>query len=504
MKKFTDTQKKWALTATMIAVLGCSVSFNSQQYKVTSLELSSEAEVETATPKEKKLEFAKLDLPTADGMLKASLVSVGENTAVHLSPRTNTEGKAEFECPQCTEDAIIIKQPLLKSNLGNISVAIAAKLEKDKNKVVKVANETVKDDSDDSDVELSAKDKERDERKDEARKEREERKAEAQREKDQYKDDMALLKDAMEDADCRSEETKAEKLECLTKTYMETLDEEISVRYKDRKGRTKIEKRPINSKAALDFYVKNIEPSLKSDLRRSGGSSLFEVLAGLPSDFNNVRERALSGTTAAFYQATVEYRDSILQAKQTQNPNDKLKAQQAQVMVQNLYRDLSQNNASALREAFERGNIGYDEATDLYDKGFDRVASNLFSGSSQWLTLNQQGRIVANLDAYTLPTPVGGNFDNLNLNTGRTNSIPGAVPAPGYQNGRTANARGSVNSASIVAPTAEEVVNGTARQAIVVIEPGNSEGLQFGQPRTLTPEAKAEADRRNLLQGERF
>jgi hypothetical protein len=155
---------------------------------------------------------------------------------------------------------------------------------------------------------------------------REARRAEAKREKDEYQDDLDLLKDAAED--CRIESTKSEKLKCVIDVYSDTLSEEISFKYKNRKGETVTGSRQINAKAALDFYTKNIESGVKSDLRRTGGNSaLYEVLASLPSDFNNVRQKALSSSTVALYEATVDYRDSIARAMQSRSPVDQVRAQ---------------------------------------------------------------------------------------------------------------------------------------------------------------------------------
>jgi hypothetical protein len=449
MKRFTDTQKKWALTATMIAVLGCSVSFNSNNTGNSSVDLASESE-ELMVPTNVKI--GKEDI-------KVRLIKMSDKeTTVVLPPQKNSEGKVLFECADCSTFVLNKKLRNDSDTIAEFQAEIVKKwtnTKEEKKEIVKAASD-VKEDKEDREV------SERDER-------REERRAEAKREKDEYQDDLDLLKDAAED--CRSESTKSEKLKCVIDAYSDTLSQEISFTYKNRKGKTVKDSRPLNPKAALEFYTKNIESGVKSDLRRTGGNSaLYEVLASLPSDFNNVRQKALSSSTAALYEATVDYRDSIARAMQSRNPSDQVKAQQNQANLQQLNSSLSANNTSALLEASRRGNIEYSEARELFELGYERPASNLTDISSKWLTINSQGRIVPNLNSYPLPTSISGSFDGMDLSERLSNMrADGVLPAPG------SNTTNPSNRSNMVAP--------------VLLQQNSSSGAQFGQPRSLSPEA---------------
>jgi hypothetical protein len=460
MKKFTDTQKKWALTATMIAVLGCSVSFNSNNTGNSSVDLASESE-ELMVPT--NVTIGKEDI-------KVRLIKMSDKeTTVVLPPQKNSEGKVLFECADCSTFVLNKKLRNDSDTIAEFQAEIIKKwTSKKEEKVVKEASGNVKEDKEDRDV------SERDEK-------REARRAEAKREKDEYQDDLDLLKDAAED--CRIESTKSEKLKCVIDVYSDTLSEEISFKYKNRKGETVTGSRQINAKAALDFYTKNIESGVKSDLRRTGGNSaLYEVLASLPSDFNNVRQKALSSSTVALYEATVDYRDSIARAMQSRSPVDQVRAQKNQSDLQELNKSLWANNSSALLEASRRGNIEYSEARELFELGYERPATSLDDISSKWLTLNAQGRIVPNLNSYPLPTSISGSFDGLDLSQ-RLNNMraDGVLPAPGS----TTNPS---NRSNLVAPE--------------LLQQNSSDGLQFGQPRSLSPEALRASQQIRSQQGQ--
>lgn len=495
MKKFTDTQKKWALTATMIAALGCSVSFNSQTNGMASLDLASEGVTGTVEVEKNKIINLRIKSTT------------DSQTIVEQSPAKDAEGKATFECNDCK--TFIVPQPLGDGEemLKAVSKAIKQKWSQNsiENAVAKAID--LRDDKDEERApetkeseEISERQRERDERREEARLEREEKKAEQKREKDEYKNDMARLKKAAADADCKEFRNKGEKMQCLTQAYLSTLEEEIDFKVKDDKGRTVTESRPVNSSAAFDYFVKTIEPSLRSDIKRGASPAFHNFLASIPPDFNNVREQVLSGTKTSYYEAAVEYRNSIVRAKTTQSPVDKRIALENKTYMLGLYDNLLSTNRSALFEASRRGNIEPGEMKDVFDRSFYRGASSIHDISSRWITFDQRNQAIVNLDSYPLPTSISGSLDDLDFNSSLP---PGVLPAPGSS--RTTNARSAISSSgTLVSPSADEVLDGTAQPAIVVIQQGDSEGFQVGQPRTLTNEARAEADRRNLLQGQRF
>jgi hypothetical protein len=160
----------------------------------------------------------------------------------------------------------------------------------------------------------------------------------------------------------------------------------------------------------------------------------------------------------------------------------KLERKKNQSDLQELNKSLWANNSSALLEASRRGNIEYSEARELFELGYERPATSLDDISSKWLTLNAQGRIVPNLNSYPLPTSISGSFDGLDLSQ-RLNNMraDGVLPAPGS----TTNPS---NRSNLVAPE--------------LLQQNSSDGLQFGQPRSLSPEALRASQQIRSQQGQ--
>ncbi|WP_413568780.1 hypothetical protein ACLWBD_14890 [Bdellovibrio sp. HCB117] len=110
MKTFTYPTHKWVLTATLLAVLGLNVSFNTHTAGVASADFAS-TEGEGITPSK---------IYTADGVVPVKYIDNGEDKVLALVPKKMTEGKA---CDSCGYESypLSVKN---KEDIDSLNVAL--------------------------------------------------------------------------------------------------------------------------------------------------------------------------------------------------------------------------------------------------------------------------------------------------------------------------------------------------------------------------------------------
>ena len=116
--KFTYTQKKWAMTGVLLAVLGFNVSMNKHTDGIASADFASESG-----------DLVESKIATADGVLNVKYIKSGENEVMAVIPKV-TEGKT---CDVCgttyTLDASLEKN---KSNIDELNVQLLKQIAKGK------------------------------------------------------------------------------------------------------------------------------------------------------------------------------------------------------------------------------------------------------------------------------------------------------------------------------------------------------------------------------------
>lgn len=116
--KFTYTQKKWAMTGVLLAVLGFNVSMNKHTDGIASADFASESG-----------DLVESKIATADGVLNVKYIKSGENEVMAVIPKV-TEGKT---CDVCgttyTLDASLEKN---KSNIDELNVQLLKQISKGK------------------------------------------------------------------------------------------------------------------------------------------------------------------------------------------------------------------------------------------------------------------------------------------------------------------------------------------------------------------------------------
>lgn len=468
MKKFTDTQKKWALTATMIAALGCSVSFNSGTRSAT-LDLASESNTISDSVK------------VGNKVINVRLTSTADQrTVVEESPTTTAEGKATFECDDCR--TYIVKQPLGDGEAMLKAVTKAIKL--------KYSNSV-------EDAVMDAMDVRKDEvaesrsRNDRPAPETEERRRGRLSEEEQ----LEILTDATKKCDTRRYDDDYDKSKCRATALVQAL---------------KVHKGKISQKISSQFYRDEISDGFANQI----------------ADFNT-----LNGDTK-------EYIDDSLQEIKTlmkQLPKDQLllRYELAATSAKAFAQKYQQSQIDAMSNPFSaEGQRGILDTVFLQNQLY---ISNEGSLKSSGISLEDANKIFQY--AYKVPVDAimhqnqlnNQNLNGVNNNIGLNSRIPGVVPAPGYEN-QNLNSRSNINNlgrnnlpvqqgslvlsdgtilpiaGAVIAPgEAQAVQSSNGPQAIVIIrQQGNSDGLTFGQPRSISDAARAEADRRNLLQGRSY
>jgi hypothetical protein len=468
MKKFTDTQKKWALTATMIAALGCSVSFNSHTNGFASLDLASESDGH-------KL----IQVPTSKGMLDVHLIAAGDKTTAVTSPVKDAEGKATFDCKECIKTMTLDKK--ITDNVADIQVAIMAELvkapAKKEEKVVKEASEV------------------REERKTSGRDEaplREERKSKLRSETN---DEAELLADYIDDKcssgqddDGRRRRSSNKSSNCVADNFLA-----YATKYK------------VSDSVLANYYIEEIEPDLAEQISGSIDSqdedgyrestnadeTISKLLRKLPGDgTRKLRQAIVQTSTKAVVRSAAEARRLVLKAKQSRRTID-LKAAIDQINATGAYaEELRVFNQDALFDLDGNNKISQAQARSIYNSAYGNVVEDIKTGIVQWVPAQAYGNPNAiNIDTYQLPT-----FKN-GLNFG-SDIGGGVLRAPGYGNNDNSNSsdwsgqgvnQGS-NNGVLIAPQ--------------MLQQNTSNGTQFGQPRTASPQALEAARQIRAQQGQ--
>ena len=115
MKTFTYPQKKWVMTAALLAALGFNVSFNNNNRTFSSGEFASTNIIES-------------ELVTADGVMPIKYIPNGESGVLAIVPKKMTEGKV---CETCGYDTIAITSQN-RDDIKALNVQLLQALQKNK------------------------------------------------------------------------------------------------------------------------------------------------------------------------------------------------------------------------------------------------------------------------------------------------------------------------------------------------------------------------------------
>ncbi|MNL11041.1 hypothetical protein D3C87_1318610 [compost metagenome] len=260
----------------------------------------------------------------------------------------------------------------------------------------------------------------------------------------------------------------------------------------------------IDPIVAIQYYHENIEPDLAAGLAKYSSLStrgnedyllaknaIKALKADLPGNQKELYEQIVFTSAKALEKVSLEVR--MLRS----NPN------MADIAAARTW-DMNSFNTMNLYEiqsAQSRSNLNPIEYAKVFRNGYLLPSQAIMlplSGGSNGQNLNGDPRL-RNIPGV-VPAP-GNGRSNLNSRTGQIQdnntyqgiqapnsfgldelAIPGTIPQnqtqATYQNGM------------IVAPTADQVLNGTGQQAIIVLPAGTSNGVDFGQPRSLSPQTE--------------
>jgi hypothetical protein len=470
MKRFTDTQKKWALTATMIALLGCSVSFNSNNTGNSSVDLASESE-ELMVPTNVKI--GKEDI-------KVRLIKMSDKeTTVVLPPQKNSEGKVLFECADCSTFVLNKKLRNDSDTIAEFQAEIVKKwtnTKEEKKEIVKAA----------SDV--------KEERKTGGRRERiakEDRDEDLRSDVDDeaadlasYVDEKCLGKSA-KDSD-RRERRNSKSVSCVSKYFLDY-----------------VKKYEISESVTAKYYQKMIEPKILNRIRdgiRSqtedgldSSDEAFEtittLLQELPTESSLLRKAIVMTSTKAVTKSASTARQMVAQATATHRTSDLAAAIDQINATGSLADNLSIMNQDALFNLNGDNNISMSEARNIYSSAYGRIAQDVKTGMMKWIPVQAMSNPNAvNVNAYQVP--VIGNDMRIGY---ATELGQGVLAAPGSNN----NSNWGNNN----------LLNGQQNNNGVLIAPqqlqqNTSNGTQFGQPRAVTPEAMRAAQNIRSQQGQ--
>lgn len=467
MKKFTDTQKKWALTATMIAALGCSVSFNSGTRSAT-LDLASESNTISDSVK------------VGNKVINVRLTStIDQRTVIEQSPATDAEGKATFECDDCR--TYIVKQPLGDGKAMLEAVTKAIKIKYAESSVEDSVMEAMDIRKDKSETARS-KDKKSNHPEDHDRLSRD----------DQY----SLLEDNG-DKKCYRRNERREDLE-IAKCYAEAM---ISTLKENGKR--------ISPEVAVLYYEKNLSNDLAKGISKYTTSALdneaYETaMATLQKIKRNLPERHAALYERVVFTAAKGLEKIALEARSLQRD-------QNTVALGNWRMAEMTNMDTSLRQILQQ---------DLKDSSLGisgpKVYVNAYQIPSQMIldqfygVNRQQQNISGNAPQVPgiVPAPgYGNNVQNgrvVNQNGNRQliqvgNQIYQPITAP---NTFGLDELNTLSNDIQNSPTADQVIEG--RPAIVVLPANTSNGVEFGTPRAVTQQALQEAQRIRAQQGQRI
>ncbi|MBV2169209.1 MAG: hypothetical protein KUL82_10935 [Bdellovibrio sp.] len=126
MKTFTYPQKKWVMTAALLAVLGFNVSLNSHQDGIASADFASTSG-----------DLVESRLVTTDGVMPVKYINNGESEVLAVVPKKMTEGKV---CDTCGYETIPLTTKN-KEDIDALNVQLLRALQKVRPKAEVVAAE---------------------------------------------------------------------------------------------------------------------------------------------------------------------------------------------------------------------------------------------------------------------------------------------------------------------------------------------------------------------------
>ncbi len=238
--KFSDTQKKWAMTGVLLAVLGFNISpYKSVKgFNVTDL-------AATATDEDMKTD----EITRADGVYEVSYSQSKDNEKKTLAKyrKILTESGAKVDCATCM-DSVVLDQPFT-TRLDVLNVNLMKMLEPVEPKVKDVAEvrgakrvkatKVAKEDADEALAKLKKSDSEED---------------------DSVEEDSAFEKGlAAIDSKCKTDKVKKKKASAKRKEQLECLSDELSDLL------TSIDDEEIDDKVLKAFIQKKVLP-LQVDL----------------------------------------------------------------------------------------------------------------------------------------------------------------------------------------------------------------------------------------------
>lgn len=483
MKKFTDTQKKWALTATMIAVLGCSVSFNPHTNGFASLDMASSSDV------------AVDELLRGDGEFDVTFARSGKKTTTVVSPK-EVEGKASVDCGCLGNGTFVIEQefkndPNTIKQLKIATMALMDKMKAGKPEVVKVAS-----------APITAKEIEKEKR---TAKSNERKKGKT---KETVLQDYDLIRDTVLDA-CKSDEDEPTYANCMSDELVAILNDSNDGELSDNKERMNRKSAKLYPEAAYKFFTEEIEPLLKEKIQAyasgpsvetsQGNNDAFKTIRNLtrniPTGYASLRERVIGTSMTAVEVHAVQAQQFAMQYNTSKNPTFKQASLNSMGMVNEMSTQVMTFNQQNLNESFALHNSNINEnsiilsAYQQADLDMKRAVLQLqrpqVSSSPTILPATYQFPNSFSLEGVDSIVVVP---QSRTLDGTVSGSIPGAVPAPGS---RQSTRTGSTTLSN-------------ATQAIVIIPQGQSEGIEFGQPRGISAETERAWQQLRAQQGQRI
>lgn len=433
MKKFTDTQKKWALTATMIAALGCSVSFNPHTNGYAALDFAStSSDVVT-----KKL---KLD----DQVLKVHYIPTGKKTTAVV-----TGGS---DCVVCNTYVIDKKLKDDADTLTDIQVELVQQI------AAKQDGEEVEESADDDRSE-------RDEELEEARKERKEKIAEARKEKKKAKEDYKEIARRMKLADCGDDEMNfgMDRATCLSTELLSILDS----------------KKQYSSTAVFEYFSNEVQPKILEQLLDPSTvnpnnpyspkvadralNAIKSLMKGLPSAYNTTRESVVYLGAQSIHASAALQQEYLSKFAATGSSEAKLYATAQQGWTTSLADNLKNIiSTSAIMGGLAKGTISQSQANRIFQNNYELYANAVQAGTSLWTVKGQP----INFGAYSLPEPKYANV------LGMPDMQPGVVQAE----------QGPDLSSRILV-----IERGSNNNGAIPMLQSNTSNIQFGTPNQIDP-----------------
>lgn len=387
MKPFTNTQKKWAMTACLLGALTFNLSMHSNAIQ------SFEADFASTEDQDAKSDILETN---SRGTVKVRYVKDGTGTIAEVSKMT--EGKV---CENCGKSYIPMDTSF--GDITKLNMALVKQLDGKKAKA-----EESKEEKDEKAEDKKIADEEAKEKKAE-----EARIAKDKRDKAQLLRDMKVC-----DAD-----VAAEKADCMVEAYLSL------IKTKDRSEKTRVSK-----EVSLDVFRKQIEPKIKDVLTtntkifenaeeqrqynneiKSMLLTLDKIKSNLPEEQNNVRARTVTLEKEVMQLKSLKLKESLTALKN--NPKDnyahaiamqdiaaiKLLGETMDSMnnpllykegnrtVQDMMRiDRATVNGellNSLQKAVSSGYISQTQALELYKKEYNQNVTALLNGVTKSYTL---------------------------------------------------------------------------------------------------------------------